>query len=261
MAKITPFDDTGAFDPRNLHELARDMARQDRGDVWSAPPSSLLRAAGAQPEIRRKRSSGWVLPALAVLLVGGLLTAIVLAPTEAFRPDAAPVGVIPGTRSAPLVAATGALPDWVVAEPEPPPPPPPVARPKTTAPPPAKPRQRAAAPAPKTLPPLDFSGLEKVGRTPPRIAPSFDCTSPGSTAERLVCDTPRLSAADRAVAEAYRRAEAAGVPRRTLRRQQQQWLAAREQAAETQPDALVALYEGRMDDLHLQAERAEAGRR
>lgn len=259
MGKSTPFDDAGAFEPQNLHDLAREMSAQDRGDVWSAPPSALLRAAGAPPPpMPQKPRRSWVLPSLAALLVASGLTAVVLAPTERFQPNTAPVGVIASAPSPPLVAPVGALPDWVVAEPEHPPPPTPAPPPKTNPKPPPKAVQKAAAPAPKTMPPLDFSGLEKVGAPPPRIAPSFDCAKAGSAAERLVCDTPRLSAADRAVAEAYRRAEAAGVPSRTLRRQQQRWLVAREQTAQDRPDALVQLYEQRMDDLHLQAERAEA---
>lgn len=261
MGRITPFDD-------DLQDLARELAAKDRGDVWSAPPQSLLRAVQAPPAPPSRRSTNWLIPAAFALVITAALTAVVLIPVEDFRPAATPAPPPVGVIAAPLVASAGALPDWAVTDPEPPPQPAPKAAPKAApeaAPKPrivpAKAAARPAAPPAKTPPPLDFSGLEKVGTAPPRIAPSFDCARAGSEAERLVCNDARLSAADRAVAEAYRRAETAGVSRRALRRQQQQWLAAREQAAEDQPDALVQVYERRMDELHLQAERAEAARR
>lgn len=253
MGRITPFDD-------DLQDLARELAAKDRGDVWSAPPQSLLRAVQAPPAPPPRPRANWLIPGAFALVITAALTAVVLIPVEDFRPAATPAPPPVGVIAAPLVASTGALPDWAVTDPEPPPQPPPKAAPKPRVIP-AKAVVKSAAPAPKTLPPLDFSGLEKVGTAPPRIAPSFDCGRAGSEAERLVCDDARLSAADRAVAEAYRRAETAGVSRRALRRQQQQWLAAREQAAQDQPDALVQVYERRMDELHLQAERAEAARR
>jgi hypothetical protein len=67
------------------------------------------------------------------------------------------------------------------------------------------------------------------GRRPLRVARN-DCASydPG---EAMVCADQRLNARDRQLQQAYRNAEAAGVPASTLRQQQMRWQQARAAAA------------------------------
>jgi uncharacterized protein YecT (DUF1311 family) len=89
-------------------------------------------------------------------------------------------------------------------------------------------------------------------RTPPAPGgsrPSFNCAYARTQAERLVCVDPQLAAADRRMARAYRQALDAGVPERILRRQQDAWLAAREEAARQGPEAVFDVYSERTAEL------------
>lgn len=78
--------------------------------------------------------------------------------------------------------------------------------------------------------------------------PSFDCRFARTRAELMVCEDPRLAAADRRLAAAYRRAMDSGVPSGRLRRQQDRWLAARERAA-VSPEAVHMVYQQRIAEL------------
>lgn len=78
--------------------------------------------------------------------------------------------------------------------------------------------------------------------------PSFSCRSARTRSERLVCGDPELARLDRALNRAYEDAIASGVGRRTLRREQDSWLAVREAAA-ADPDAVAEIYEVRIDEL------------
>jgi uncharacterized protein len=71
--------------------------------------------------------------------------------------------------------------------------------------------------------------------------------------EALVCGSPRLSVRERQMQQAYRQAEAAGVPADQLRRQQQRWLAARAAAARDAPWAVEEVYEARIAELNDQS--------
>ncbi|NEX94750.1 lysozyme inhibitor LprI family protein, partial [Caulobacter sp. 17J65-9] len=77
--------------------------------------------------------------------------------------------------------------------------------------------------------------------------PSFDCAKVHDVNLTLVCVTPELAAADRALSAAY--AAASGSGSAGLRRSQRAWLAARDKAA---PDAgvLQRLYEQRIAELN-----------
>lgn len=81
------------------------------------------------------------------------------------------------------------------------------------------------------------------------------CASPDPGAA-LACSDPALGAAERQLARAYRRAEAAGVPLETLERQQRRWLAARANAALRAPWAVHDIYLARIAELHDQTRQA-----
>jgi len=86
----------------------------------------------------------------------------------------------------------------------------------------------------------------------PRMA-SVDgpCGGGLSRAAQMVCSDPDLSAADRELNRAYRRALRAGaIPPEQLRADQRDWLAAREDAARRSPRAVARLYDQRIDDLN-----------
>ncbi|MES2341088.1 MAG: lysozyme inhibitor LprI family protein [Pseudomonadota bacterium] len=137
----------------------------------------------------------------------------------------------------------------------------------------AAPRPVAAAPAPQqvrivlakpeeTLAPP--TSLMDVGVSPadPAVAatgevidaayveaPSFDCRTARTLADQMVCVDPALAQADRRMAQAYRGAMSSGAPYPALARDQARWLAAREAAAKTSPEALASLYEARITQL------------
>ncbi|WP_395674523.1 lysozyme inhibitor LprI family protein [Phenylobacterium sp.] len=97
-------------------------------------------------------------------------------------------------------------------------------------------------------------GLPEIIRAPRRASPSFDCGSARTQAEAMVCADPDLAAADRRLSRAYERAIDAGVPRRELRAEQDDWLAIREDAARRSPDAVASIYEQRTRELNDLAE-------
>lgn len=94
-----------------------------------------------------------------------------------------------------------------------------------------------------------------VASVPPHIEPrpvaEPDCSTAGSVAEQLVCEDPALSRADQRMQQAYARAMRSGaMPRRDLRYEQLDWLAARESAARRSPFEVRSLYEQRIDELN-----------
>ena len=75
------------------------------------------------------------------------------------------------------------------------------------------------------------------------------CASP-DPGEAMVCSDSRLAARDRQLQQAYRNAEAAGVPASALRRQQARWVQARAAAARDAPWAVEDVYEARISELN-----------
>lgn len=88
-----------------------------------------------------------------------------------------------------------------------------------------------------------------VGGGPMRVARNEGCASsdPGAA---VVCADRRLGARDRQLQQAYRNAEAAGVPASSLQRQQARWLQARAAAAREAPWAVEDVYEARISELN-----------
>lgn len=123
-----------------------------------------------------------------------------------------------------------------------------------------QPVQPAPAPQPATQPrvvngavmrPYTDVAREQARAPTPRQAarPSFNCRYARTPSEKLVCTDPNLAAADRRLARAYQQAVSSGVPERLLRRQQDEWLAARETAARYGPEDVERVYEARISEL------------
>jgi uncharacterized protein YecT (DUF1311 family) len=89
------------------------------------------------------------------------------------------------------------------------------------------------------------------GEGPMRVAqaPAGRCANP-DPGEAMVCADSRLGARDRQLQQAYRNAEAAGVPASALRRQQTRWLQARAAAAREAPWAVEDVYVARIAELN-----------
>lgn len=106
---------------------------------------------------------------------------------------------------------------------------------------------------PPATPPSPQPRPVRASRPPsePRGAsfrPSFDCRHARSRAEHMVCDDPRLAAADRALHHAFEAAMRRAPDPRALRAEQDRWLVARERAA-PDPAAVAAVYHLRIDEL------------
>ncbi|PZQ64485.1 MAG: hypothetical protein DI570_05270 [Phenylobacterium zucineum] len=89
------------------------------------------------------------------------------------------------------------------------------------------------------------------GDGPMRVAqaPASRCAN-ADPGEAMVCADSRLGARDRQLQQAYRNAEAAGVPASALRRQQTRWLQARAAAAREAPWAVEDVYVARIAELN-----------
>lgn len=87
-------------------------------------------------------------------------------------------------------------------------------------------------------------GPMRVAQAPPSRCANAD---PG---EAMVCADGRLGVRDRQLQQAYRNAEAAGVPASALRRQQARWLQARAAAAREAPWAVEDVYVARIAELN-----------
>jgi hypothetical protein len=90
----------------------------------------------------------------------------------------------------------------------------------------------------------------------PQIAAADGCRTVHSRAAQMVCADPELSAADRELSQAYRRALRSGVSPEQLRAEQRDWLAIREDAALRSPRAVASVYDQRIDELNQIAEDA-----
>ena len=91
--------------------------------------------------------------------------------------------------------------------------------------------------------------IAPVGQGPMRVARNDTCAS-SDPGQAVVCADHRLGARDRQLQQAYRNAEAAGVPTSSLQRQQARWLQARAAAAREAPWAVEDVYEARISELN-----------
>lgn len=114
----------------------------------------------------------------------------------------------------------------------------------------------AARPIPTSAPAPELA----QGATPaPVPAPRALATDPAcddarSRAAQMVCADPDLSAADRELNRAYRRALRSGGSPDQVREEQRDWLTIREDAARRSPRAVANVYEQRIDELNRIAE-------
>lgn len=120
------------------------------------------------------------------------------------------------------------------------------------------PAQRISVPKPDAAPLVAPPALPRVTevRRPAvdRVRPSFDCRAARSRAEEMVCQDPALAAADRRMAQAFRRATESGVPYAELRGEQDDWLSIREAAARRSPEAVASIYDQRTEELEAMSE-------
>ena len=111
-----------------------------------------------------------------------------------------------------------------------------------------RPALPAAPPVQKAAPP-PTRRIAPRGEGPMRVAKADPC-SVADPGEALVCADRRLAARDRQLQQAYRDAEAAGVPASALRRQQARWIQARAAAARDAPWAVEDVYVARISELN-----------
>jgi uncharacterized protein YecT (DUF1311 family) len=145
------------------------------------------------------------------------------------------------------------------------------ARPRVQPSAPPSPRLAATSPAPRVADvgvsaPAADQAFERNPEPPPQVLaesapppapaaqPAFNCRYARTRAESMICNDPRLAAADRRLNRAYEQAIAAGIPRRELREEQDDWLGIREQAARVSPRAVLDIYNQRADELEDLAE-------
>lgn len=102
-------------------------------------------------------------------------------------------------------------------------------------------KAKRPAPAPRLVIPR--------GEGPMRVAKAAPCAQ-ADPGEAIVCADSRLAVRDRQLQQAYRNAEAAGVPVSALRRQQDRWVQARAAAARDAPWAVEDVYVARISELN-----------
>jgi uncharacterized protein YecT (DUF1311 family) len=251
-----------------FHSYADDTPRDDLADEtpiaagWSDTPA--WRSPEASPEPRLWRSPLVASCAVIALIAAGVGWATMRPPVP--RP-ASPTPAVEAAARAPLQV--------VVAEPPPPAPLAPAAERLDVLPsqqmdaavaaPPAQlviPRPapaRATAPLPPALPRETPSAVETGQAAAVRTLPEprrFDaCADAPTPACEMVCSDRWLAEADRRMKRAYSAALAAGVPPDALRRDQEDWLDVREDAAQISRRAVADIYRQRTRELFALAER------
>ncbi|HEX6859401.1 MAG TPA: lysozyme inhibitor LprI family protein [Caulobacteraceae bacterium] len=205
-------------------------------------PTSALRPR------RRGLGDKRVLAGIGAACVLGLLGGFLMKPNLDDQPPAKPTNA--------RTAEIPREPEWlpIIVDRAPPPEPVTPLEPQPQTPPtPAQPPAQSsphAADRPATKPYVEPKPKETRTPTPhQRARPSFNCRYARSPSERMVCADPNLAAADRRLARAYTQAVDSGVPERVLRRQQDVWLNAREQAASYGPEEVERVYDARIAEL------------
>jgi uncharacterized protein YecT (DUF1311 family) len=102
-------------------------------------------------------------------------------------------------------------------------------------------------PAVVRLPPVV---RKPVAASTPRADPTFSCRRQDTQSERIVCRDAELVRLDRGMNRAFDAAVKAGVPYRSLRQDQDDWLRVREDAAQHQGrDEVAGMYRERIAEL------------
>jgi uncharacterized protein YecT (DUF1311 family) len=113
---------------------------------------------------------------------------------------------------------------------------------------PASPPELAARTGAPLVPRL--AQVEAPVPAPRAVATDPACDGARGRAAQMVCADPELSAADRELNRAYRRALRAGAAPEQLREEQRDWLSIREDAARHSPRAVADIYDQRIDELN-----------
>ena len=128
-----------------------------------------------------------------------------------------------------------------------PPPPAPAPAPQAVAPPPAPaPQVPPAATAKAPAPPPQPAAIP-APPPPPAIRASFDCTTPGNAAERIVCSDIQLAALDVKMAQMYQQGLRSVTDPNAFRGEQQVWLSQRDVC--TDKPCLATSYDERIKEL------------
>jgi uncharacterized protein YecT (DUF1311 family) len=233
-------------------EVGRDLDQLFAPPPTSAdPPHEPIRVAFVERPAARRRVMGLTLRDAALAAsaaVAGVLAGVVFAPHgigEAPRPAPAKPSP-PAASGGPELIALSAL----AAGPEPASAPPPAR--SVRAPPPV-----AAAPAPRPVRAAPAPPAAAADEGEPLDRVDDGCAALPTLADEMVCDTPRLAAAQAALDSAYDAALAAADRPRALRREQADWLAQRDMAARRSEAALERFYRLRTDELWRRADEAE----
>lgn len=118
---------------------------------------------------------------------------------------------------------------------------------------PPAPREVAIAPKPVEVaqaPPAVPASARAPEPAAPRADPGFNCRYASLRSERLVCGDADLARLDRRLNRAFEEAVASGIPYRELRRDQDDWLRIREDAARRAgPGGVASVYRQRIAEL------------
>ena len=234
------------------------MTTDPAGQLWER--TTYRGFSGPVPEAAPRRPRGWPMSRILAVGVGGavvlgLLLGVWARPTLSRSGAAAPMRAV--------TAAEDNTPAKMDVEVNALPPPAPVIRSPgrlEVLPPGAA--QAVARPtpyleglsAPPPQPAQAFPRPVQVAAPPPLAAPQIaaadGCQAVHGRAAQMVCADPELSAADRELNQAYRRALRSGIAPEQLQADQRDWLAIREDAARRSPRAVASIYEQRIDELN-----------
>jgi len=217
-----------------------------------AAPVGGTPAAGPAVQPRRSNTPVYLgVAAVALLAVAGawyVQNGSAPSPQVAATEPAAPAPVATPAPDAP----TTATPPEAVASVAPAPPPVMTGPPVPPAPAPAPP-QVATAPAPAPSPATAKAptppqpAVAPAPPPPPAIRASFDCTTPGNAAERIVCSDSQLAALDVKTAAMYQQGLRSVTDTNAFRGEQQAWLSQRD--ACTNKPCLASSYDERIKEL------------
>jgi hypothetical protein len=125
-------------------------------------------------------------------------------------------------------------------------PPPPVLSPAAT-PLEVLPPEPPPAPVARAAPPMVVR--RPAAEPAPRADPDWNCRRPDSQSERLVCGDAELAGLNGGMTRAFDAAVKAGVPLKSLRQDQDDWLRVREDAARHEPQRVAGMYRERIAEL------------
>ena len=216
------------------------MTTDPAGQPWDG--TTYRGFSGPAPEAAAPRPRGWPMSrTLAVGVGGAVVLGLVLGVLA--RPTLNRSAAAPPMRA--VTAAEDNTPARMDIEVNALPPPPPIVR--------SAGRLDVLPPGAAQVAPRPLPDVEGLSAQPPQSAPiaaTDGCQAVHGRAAQMVCADPELSAADRELNQAYRRALRSGAAPEQLQQDQRDWLAIREDAARRSPRAVASIYEQRIDELN-----------